>query len=42
MSCEHNNRVCDITGFRCKECGEFFPKNSPIYRSTELLSSLEM
>lgn len=39
---EHNSRRRYTDGFLCNDCGEFFSKDSPTYRSGELLSSLWM
>ncbi len=42
MSCEHNNRSRFTRGFYCSDCDTFFGKDSPTYRSGELLSSIWM
>lgn len=43
MNCIHNERTRYNTGFQCNdECGLFFPKDSPIYRKDELLSTMWM
>ena len=40
--CEHNNRCRYTHGFYCEDCGTFFPKESPTYRSDEYLAELWM
>lgn len=40
--CTHNQRRRYTHGFFCEDCGEFFAKDSPTYRSDEYLSSLWM
>jgi hypothetical protein len=40
--CEHNQRCRYTHGFFCEDCGEFFGKDSPTYRSGEYLSTLWM
>jgi len=40
--CDHNDRLRYDIGFHCYDCNEFFHKDSPTYRSGELLSSLWM
>ena len=40
--CIHNARVRSTKGFYCRDCEEFFNKDSPTYRSGELLSSIWM
>lgn len=40
--CLHNQRSRFTNGFYCRECLEFFDKDSPTYRSGELLSSIWM
>lgn len=42
MTCAHN-QICRYThGFHCEDCNTFFPKDSPTYRSSQLLSSIWM
>ena len=40
--CGHNKRTRYEHGFYCNECNTFFDKDSPTYRSDELLSSVWM
>ena len=40
MDCIHNARCRYTHGFYCEDCHTFFPKDSPTYRSGELLHSL--
>lgn len=40
--CKHNDRTRYTTGFHCNDCNTFFSKNSPTYRSDELLSTIWM
>ena len=40
--CVHNARTRYTTGFHCNDCNTFFSKDSPTYRSGELISSLGM
>ena len=42
IKCEHNARCRYTTGFYCEDCNIFFNKDSPTYRSGELLSSIWM
>lgn len=42
MKCKHNDRMRYTDGFHCMDCGTFFSKDSPTYRSGELLSDLWM
>ena len=42
MSCKHNQRARYTHGFYCEDCKTFFPKDSPTYRSDELMSSIYM
>lgn len=42
MDCSHNQRCRYTTGFLCEDCGEFFDKDSPTYRSDELLADIWM
>ncbi len=43
MACIHNQRKTRyVDGFFCRGCKRFFAKDSPTYRSTELLSSIWM
>jgi len=42
MPCVHNRRCRYTSGFYCEDCDTFFPKESPEYRSDELLSSICM
>lgn len=41
-NCIHNQRCRYSTGFYCEDCRTFFDKDSPTYRSGELLSSIWM
>lgn len=41
-NCRHNHRYRWTHGFHCEDCDTFFHKNSPTYRSDELLSSIWM
>ncbi len=41
-TCSHNHRTRYDTGFYCEDCLTFFTKDSPTYRSDELLSSIWM
>ncbi|KKK91340.1 hypothetical protein LCGC14_2713960 [marine sediment metagenome] len=41
-NCIHNARSRDTNGFFCRDCDEYFPKESAVYRSGELLSTLWM
>lgn len=38
--CQHNQRCRYTHGFYCEDCKTFFPKDSPTYRSGELLKSI--
>ena len=38
----HNRRCRYTNGFYCEDCYTFFKKDSPTYRSSELLSSIQM
>lgn len=40
MTCRHNQRCRYTDGFYCEDCETYFHKDSPIYRSSELLSSI--
>ena len=40
--CVHNHRMRFTTGFFCEDCGQFFAKDSPTYRSDEYLGTLWM
>ena len=40
--CRHNARCRYTSGFYCEDCGGFFHKDSPTYRSDELISTLWM
>lgn len=40
--CKHNRRSRFTSGFYCNDCDTFFSKNTPTYRSDELLSSIWM
>jgi len=42
MPCRHNARCRYTHGFFCEDCNTFFPKDSPTYRSSELLSDIWM
>jgi hypothetical protein len=42
MTCAHNARYRWTTGFQCEDCNTWFAKDSPTYRSGELLSSIWM
>ena len=42
MACTHNQRCRCTNGFYCEDCKIFFKKDSPTYRSDELLSSIWM
>jgi hypothetical protein len=37
---EHNRRFRFTNGYFCEDCQTFFPKDSPTYRRTELLSQI--
>lgn len=41
-SCKHNKITRYTSGFHCEECNIFFEKESPTYRSRELLTSIYM
>ena len=41
-ACSHNQRCRYTHGFYCEDCNTFFKKDSPTYRSGELLSSIWM
>jgi hypothetical protein len=40
--CVHNARSRSANGFYCRDCATFFSKDTPTYRSGELLSSIWM
>lgn len=40
--CLHRHTCSYTSGFYCEDCGNFFDKASPTYRSTALLTSLAM
>lgn len=42
QECIHNARCRYHDGFLCEDCKTFFGKDSPTYRSDELLSSIWM
>jgi len=42
LGCIHDARSRDTGGFYCRDCKEYFRKDSPVYRSGELLGSLWM
>ena len=42
MTCIHNQRCRYTHGFYCEDCSTFFDKDSVVYRSDELLSSIWM
>ncbi len=42
MACIHNDRERYTHGYHCHDCDTFFHKDSPTYRSSELLSSIWM
>lgn len=42
MKCTHSHRCRYTHGFYCEDCATFFDKDSPTYRSGELLSSIWM
>lgn len=42
MICDHRHRCRYTDGFYCEDCKTFFRKDSPTYRSDELLSDIEM
>lgn len=42
IGCRHNVRSRYTHGFYCRDCQMFFDKDSPTYRSDELLSSIWM
>lgn len=42
MECKHNQRTRYSNGYFCEDCNIFFHKDSPTYRSGELLSSIWM
>jgi len=42
MKCIHNHRCRYTDGFYCEDCNTFFGKDTPTYRSGELLSSIWM
>lgn len=42
IKCIHNDRTRFTNGFHCHDCGTFFEKDTPTYRSDELLSKIWM
>lgn len=42
MRCIHNQRMRYTHGYYCEDCKTFFGKNTPTYRSTEMLSDIWM
>jgi hypothetical protein len=40
MTCFHNQRCRYTHGFYCEECHQFFPLDSPTYRSGEMLENI--
>lgn len=40
--CRHNQRTRYTNGYYCNDCNQFFSKDSPTYRGTELLTSIWM
>ena len=40
MSCKHNHRCRYFEGYFCEDCETFFPKDSQVYRETELPSEI--
>ncbi len=42
MECRHNSKCRYTHGFFCEDCNKFFDRDSSVYRSSELLSSIYM